>query len=67
MNKIDEEWFDYKNKLYEALDNEFIRTALRRAIKSFRANRDKAIKRYDETARRLGYKQDEDGNWYKWL
>lgn len=48
MNKIDEEWFDYKNKLYEALDNEFIRTALRRAIKSFRANRDKAIKRYPE-------------------
>ena len=48
MEKIAENWFKYKDNLYEALDNEFIRIALRRAIKSFRTNRDKAIQRYPE-------------------
>jgi len=48
VKKLDDEWFTYKNMLYEALENEFIRTALRRAIKSFRTNRDKAIRKYPE-------------------
>jgi L-lactate dehydrogenase complex protein LldG len=48
MEKIAENWFKYKDNLYEALDNEFIRIALRRAIKAFRTNRDKAIQRYPE-------------------
>lgn len=48
MEKMAENWFKYKDNLYEALNNEFIRTALRRAIKSFRTNRDKAIQLYPE-------------------
>lgn len=38
----------YRLKLYEALDDGFIRTALRRAVDSFRVNRDKALKRYSD-------------------
>jgi len=45
---IDDIFQNYKLRLYEAMDNVFIRTALRRAVDSFRVNRDKALKRYSD-------------------
>ncbi|MEM1546144.1 MAG: lactate utilization protein B [Candidatus Methanomethylicia archaeon] len=45
---LDDVFQTYKLRLYEAMDNSFIRTALRRAVDSFRINRDKALKRYSD-------------------
>jgi L-lactate dehydrogenase complex protein LldG len=45
---VDDLFQNYRLRLYEAMDNVFIRTALRRTVDSFRANRDKALKRYSD-------------------
>jgi L-lactate dehydrogenase complex protein LldG len=37
---------DFKKTIYRAVDDEMLRSALRKAVKSFRENRDKALERF---------------------
>ncbi len=46
MNDGQRTFADFKKTIYRAVDDEVLRAALRRAVKSFRENRDKALKQF---------------------
>lgn len=49
MNQdLEKDFRQYKKSIYRAAKDEFIRTALRRAVKSFREARDRALKAFPE-------------------
>jgi L-lactate dehydrogenase complex protein LldG len=46
MNDAARRFADFKKTIYRAVDDETLRAALRKAVKSFRENRDKALKQF---------------------
>lgn len=49
---------EYKRNIYKALKDKFLRTALERAVKSFRENRDKALQAFPEVVEKRKILQD---------
>jgi len=46
MHDAKRSFADFKKTIYRAVDDEMLRSALRKAVKSFRENRDKALERF---------------------
>lgn len=46
MHDAKRSFTDFKKTIYRAVDDEMLRSALRKAVKSFRENRDKALERF---------------------
>jgi L-lactate dehydrogenase complex protein LldG len=46
MNDAARRFADFKKTIYRAVDDEVLRAALRKAVRSFRENRDKALKQF---------------------
>ena len=46
MNDAERGFADFKKTIYKAVDDEVLRAALRKAVRSFRENRDKALKQF---------------------
>jgi L-lactate dehydrogenase complex protein LldG len=46
MHDVKRSFTDFKKTIYRAVDDEMLRSALRKAVKSFRENRDKALERF---------------------
>lgn len=46
MSESGQQFVDFKKTIYRAVDDETLRAALRKAVKSFRENRDKALKQF---------------------
>ncbi len=46
MNDAGRRFVDFKKTIYKAVNDEMLRSALRKAVRSFRENRDKALKQF---------------------
>ncbi len=58
MIDTSKEFNDYKRTIYKALKDKFLKTALERAVKSFRENRDKALAAFPDVVEKRKVFQD---------